>query len=777
MLEKEVVRLQKLLGITDQWNPEEQQQKYAQEVGASSSGENTASSNPTSKASSTAAKSSTSPSDAITFPFINDTFHYYDNYCTKRSNSKNFSGHCTWNILTGTLPRNASPESATANKRAGNSSISHILASPMSHTQWLREFHTNALINNLQLTPQFAFLPQFLLVKYQYDIPHLKGLIHTAISQFFKTQNSLIPILHPVKRWQDRLLHLTMMSCPNHTESYIEDPVIFLVYLYMIQLNWSCLDDYKLYQLTKSICETSPVNIDTLQCLLLASYYFMGDGNSTPLIQLRYLGDRDSSPLLSRKHSLATWATKLLHLAYGSAMDMGLYMNPKKMVPLNSDIPIDIETQEAEITMVTFWSFQILESWWSLIQGLPKCNFLMDEFHPRRLDTVDASKLKPLQILCGLVVDCLDGCNLLQTLTLGGRSNLIYTLETFRKELVHWQLYHRITDHEEFGYLVGPESLTDVELKEQMLKVTCVLTEPDMVEIQLTLFYLILTLFADTNAVQNQDGGRSAAPSSDSTSFEILSLYLLVLTDKSFLEQPQQLNILHVLPCSNRDIIKLCLATLVHWSNTASRSAEPWRYTRYRRLVAQWCGLWYMDEQNDDLLASVRRAFALDMVISTGDANVHATLNLHKMRYLQEIVDFNAVGRSGLLGGGEVPIDEMEHDFDMFANGQMGDFAFQDDAGAPALGLLNETHGEDDGYAEDDDEPLHIVTRRARDSLRGTDSTNPQSADPSVLVAASTATSAAAVPRSAQDAKVLAKAFGSLTSTNPSVRAGVAVHR
>lgn len=557
----------------------------------------------------------------LELPFVNDTFHYYDNY----RREENYMGNSTWNVLTGSLP--AAPNEST-----------------MLHfeTDCFTNYQLSAMKNILHLDSNFSFLPKFLLVKYDYNLSKLFKLLKVAIADFGNFENALVPILYPFDKWENELLtDLIKLQKREHNgndddnNNYSKDinPISLLTLLYIIQLHWSCFNDFKLFQLTKMVCLSSKTKLETLQCILLASFY--------------YMGGQPSSIIHRSSDNSQVWATELLHIAYSMVLNLGLYVNSKRMISLQVS---NWEILHQHHRVVTFWVFQFLDSWWSLLQGLPKSNFLVDEFHPQSLKSLNIPALTPFMLLSNFTTDSLDGCNLLHTLTGGhsnGRSRLIYVTESFRQLLVKWKLYHQIQDHEDNYGSEGGNS-----------RMTTTLTKPDMVEIQLTLIYLVISFLSNerfTNPIGSESGTISTDPDNiplhgsnlEELSYEILSLYSLTLMDHTRLEQPQQLKILHLLPCNNSDIIRLCLTTLNNWATDPRSSSEldgqvHWKFLRYQNMVNQWCKFYMVDKLEDPLLQQLVLSFKLNLnYMSNNGTNGQTFNNWNEVEYLQNVDMFN----------------------------------------------------------------------------------------------------------------------------------------
>ncbi|GAV56003.1 hypothetical protein ZYGR_0AZ01750 [Zygosaccharomyces rouxii] len=551
----------------------------------------------------------------LEFPFVNDTFHYYDNY----RRDENYMGNSTWNMITGSLP--APPDEATKIHCETNS---------------FTNYQLSAMKNILQLDSNFSFLPRFLLVKYDYNLPKLVKLLRVAVADFGKVENSLVPILYPFDKWENDLLqHLVHGDVGLSTSSSDINPIKLLTLLFIIQLNWSCFNDFKLFQLTKMVCLSSKTKLETLQCILLASFYFMG-GQTSSIIH----HSSDNSQV---------WATELLHIAYSVVLNLGLYVNSKRMISIHVNWEISPQSHR----IVAFWVFQFLDSWWTLLQGLPKSNFLVDEFHPQSIKSLNVPSLIPFTLLLNFTADSLDGCNLLHTLSGGhsnGRSKLVYVTESFRRLLVKWKLYHQIQDHEE-----------DFDPSNDNAHFSTTLTKPDMVEIQLTLVYLIISFLSNekfthpnkggspVNATNYLDNSLLHSSNLEEIAYEILSLYSLVLMDHARFEQPQQLKIVHLLPCHNRDVIRLCLTTLNNWvlsprsNNDELKGQLHWKFERYQNMANQWCRFYLADKLHDPLLQQLIMSFKLDLngISGNGGTNGQAFYNWNEIDYLENVDMFN----------------------------------------------------------------------------------------------------------------------------------------
>lgn len=615
------------------------------------------------------------------FPFINDTFHYYDNYVQ----GQNYLGHRTWELL----QKNIALGDSVHRSR------------DINEKEMIRNTHMFMMTNLLQLQPHSFWLPRFLAARYDDNLHRLKDAVLSRVQNFNKYQNSLIPLLYPFDEWQcsfDQLLNHD--NCP--------DPINILALLYIVQINWVCLDDALLFKVTKMICSSTSSSLKSLQALLLACFYFMGDQSST-------------------KDRTNVFASELLHMAYGMVLDFGLYINSNKLIPVAETEAI----KDHDSRVVTFWTFQFLDSWWSLIQGLPKSNFLVDEFHPRSISSLNIPTLKPLSLLLNFTTNSLDGCNLLHTLSTGsgkGKSKLIYVAESFRQLLVQWKLYHQLQDHED-------------EFNSEELYRPITLTKPDVIEIQLTLFYLVISLLSDRKPDSRNFPNEAPSVTSnlEDIAYEILSLYYLLLVDQSEPESellpPMQFSLLHILPCSNGDLINSCLWILHEWAMAPQGDNElegqlNWKYDKYRKFLMQWCQLYFAENPEDPILAQLSLSFKIRL--KEGAPNFKKCI---KEDYIQKVDQFinktsSFVGRSNLLRSNSHAVMDQ---FDMFSQIDLPSNMLHDFNSVPMHGqnlekpnppaqlthndnnniidmsnyrsqILIEHEETDDGYAEDDDE-------------------------------------------------------------------------
>ncbi|SCU77698.1 LAFA_0A02960g1_1 [Lachancea sp. 'fantastica'] len=640
-LEKEVVRLQKLVAET--------QTKPCSKMTSLEPAQCSSKAPPAVKDS--------RPSPFLELPFINDTFHLYENRIV---GDGQFIGHATWNVLV-----DSTSELAT-----------DVLP---NEDDWLLRY----LIQQFQLSHDL--IPTVLLSKYHNDAILCGKQIRKSTAYFLETSMALVPILNS-RSWPHELVKVP--------HSRTVHPAVLLANLLICQWKWSCFSDDALFTATKIVCLNSTQPLLRLQCLLLAAFYFMG----TP------------GAALLTKTSTAPFASQLLKLAYGEMTNMGLFINSHRLTPVHTSSNLN-HTER----LITFWCFQFLDSWWTLIQGIPKTNFTGDEFLPPKISALNNPKLKPFELLLDFVFGCLDGCNLLKALSRGGSSHMVYLLETFRKQLVHFNLYHDSKDDDALNLFT---SVTKLD-------------QPLATEIQLTLFYLVVSLLAHVQSYNaalakkvtfeaQHINAEPSIPVDESSqrekssrvlttqrenAYEILMLYYFVMVDSTDSKPvaPSQLKPLHFLPCDNLGVIKLCLQILASWASSKLTKSSPDYDTIFQRcqcIVDAWCNIWYFDETEDELLVRLQKIFQFNL--RTPLQKKAQTFD--KLLYLHSVKLQN---RRILIQNQFSDAASKEHVEDPF-NSLYGvdGMAMQLPTSETISALFNPLamQEEDEGYAEDDDE-------------------------------------------------------------------------
>ncbi|CAI4043650.1 Sip4p SKDI_10G1270 [Saccharomyces kudriavzevii IFO 1802] len=641
----------------------------------------------------------------LNLPFINDTFYCFDNYNIQSVNQR-FLGHLTWNILTNTFPTS---KSATFSDGRNQTDL---------QLQLLTDF--------LNLNSDFNHLPNFLLLKYNYNLQFLKNLLTVVIKDFFKRQNSLLLLLYPSNAWKNLLLDKINSTATTG------DSITLLTLLYIIQFTWSCFDDFKLFKITKliiSLTTNNTLDLKVLQLVNLSIFYFMGGSIDSC--------KNKSSPTANTSVNSIIWTNDLLNLNFTNILNTGLYINPNNLISIANGNN-NSKSNEDDDRIVTFWCFQFLNSWWSLIQGLPKSNFLVEEFQPKSISVLEIPKLKPFEILLNSIMNSLDGCNLLKITSLGvSDPNFQFfqdELENFKRNLLLWNLYHNLSDHDNFRFLISRQNtkLTTSLLMENLSNLNHKLNQPDFVEIQLTLFYLSLKL------ITLKEDGQDLEKKED-VSLEILTLYFLILTDNSNNDdnqqlQPQQLNLYHFTPFNSIDIISLCLNNLNSWSTSQKyeqdsdqRQLNEAKFERFQNFLNHWCIIWYYDELCTNTFLQILkvnfRLLDFKVIHSTQQEQQELSISLNKLRYLHSVSSFNSGAvKSNSTSKANTQLNLLQHSNSNFLNASSYDFnkIFMNN-------FENYDYETDEGYAEDDDEedsdsdnslPLEIPFNKNKNKLK-----------------------------------------------------------
>lgn len=560
----------------------------------------------------------------LNFSFINDNFHKFNNFSIKINNDKQvFLGHRTWNHFFNGEPDSINnPNLLQINELNNNNDFDN-------------DFLLNLIKKKLRLNSINFILPQFVINKYKNDLNLIKSLLIKSIKQFFLTMNSLIPILYPFDIIETKLIDL--INNPINIDIFD-----LLTLQYIIQINWNCHDNLILYQLTNLIINSSLPNIKIIQCLNLSIYYFMG---SIPNL------DNTSKQII---------VIDLLNLNYSKLLTMALYINPKNLIPLNNQSlnkKIINNDENDSIFNVSFWCYQFLNSWWSLIQGLPKTNFLIDEFQPKELDI---PILKSFNFLIDLIVKTLDGSNLIMILTNSERSKLILTIENFRKTLMNFKLYHNYHDHDH-----------DLLTTDILIKNSLILEKTEFIEINLTLYYLTFTLLTELSNTNDNNNSIEKKKENKNTNsiedicYEILSLYYLLIlhfnptnnpdNEHQEQQQPLKFNVLHFLPLETFELISLCEEILNNWARKMSRLLNAttttnktekeyvktlyyWKLNKFKKLLTKWSLLWYQNDLTTLEKQPFIKTFNIDLSIFEMNENFQKFNN--PSTYLKQVNDF-----------------------------------------------------------------------------------------------------------------------------------------
>ena len=593
-------------------------------------------------------------------PFINDTFYKQKNIIYSQQN-RLYMGNNFWNKLMSSNDKNFIKDLKSFN------------VTLEKEEKALYEQHISLMVNLLNLNPRFFYLPQFLVQKFKNDEKLLKKLLLNSLNQFFKIQNSLIPLLYPAKFWQQSLIDLIdKFENRNYSQKLNSDikPHHLLCLLIIIQINWSCLDNLRLLQVIRAICLNSFFkDIERIQVLNLASFFFMGHGQKSP----------------GENVWTSTLVNELLNLNFSLINDVGLYINLRNLKPLTIMETLDNNnSSDNNISMVTYWCFEFLNSWWGLIQGLPKTNFISSEFQPKKIFHTKQSGLIPFSILLEYITDKINGCDLLYCLKDDSKAQMILENESYRDKLKSKNLYFhsnekKIPFENDQDMFLNPEEkklvtngINDEEDEESHL---IILEKSEIIEIQLTLYYLVMTLLLNQKYKFTKDNLErvNQLNNSDSIAYEILCLYYLLMKQKGKeqttefeyeyqLHQPIQFHISHILPCSNEDIINMCLEVIIEWGlqqkkkiNTKTpkksiKREELWRFKKYKVMLQEWCGNWFdMNDMKDPLYVKIRNVYGFE-ITENGDnqngGNDEGNRRVKKFHYLKALEEFNNLGYS-----------------------------------------------------------------------------------------------------------------------------------
>ncbi|SCV00608.1 LAMI_0G06172g1_1 [Lachancea mirantina] len=582
--------------------------------------------------------------------FVNDSFHLYRNYVAPDGT---YLGNATWSKI-------------TRQRRDGSGRVD------AGVDAWLCEFLT------ARFQVSHGSLPAALLGKYRGDVNTTRRRVKRCVAHFFKCTMSLVPVLY-ADAWRQQLFAAVAGTA---TPTATPTAPALLALLFILQWQWRCFDSRKLFVATKFVCLNSSHRLQSLQCLLLAAYYFLG----APLA-------RGAPPAYS-----VSDACELLRLAFASVLDLGLFINSHKLVPLAETTTTGGADLQPEERLVTFWCFQFLDSWSTLLAGTPKYNFIMDEFQPPSLASLHNAKLKPFEILLNFVVGSLDGCNLLYSVAQENTHALQQLIEAFKSVLVKYNLYHQLQDHEPYSL---PSIVTEFDT-------------PQSSEVQLTLYYLIMKLLTQTKSPAPQT---EHAPPPEDTAYEILTLYYLVLVNKidPKAQLPQQLQISHFMPCNSVDVIRKCLETLFAWATSVQHTDSQLnlRFEKYQSIVSAWCKLWYQDEPHDDLLNRLRTVFKFNLTLPPG-----------RLGFIYDKTDYlNSLSVTTEMPIGKVLFPDFQPQslpdgFNIFANDTVAPSSLPLPSSASLLFGTDNGQEEDDGYAEDDDDdeefPLEIPFTRKK---------------------------------------------------------------
>lgn len=580
---------------------------------------------------------------------VNDTFHKQKNVIYSEKNCI-YMGNNFWNRL------------MSCNTNRNSKVVENNFYNTLEREEKIiHEQHISLMVNLLNLNPRYYYLPQFLVQKYKYDENLLKNLLVNSIQKFFKVQNSLTPLLYPTNYWKNSLIDLlSKFQYKVYSERVNPDikPHLLLCLLIIIQIDWSCMDNLRLLQVIRLISVNSFFrNVKQVQVLNLSTFLFMGHGQK------------------STNENLWTSAVvvEILNLNLSLIKDIGLYINPKNLKPLifdecrNTESAQNNEVEDRSIPVVTYWCFEFLNSWWCLLQGLPRTNFIMSEFQPKILPISKKNGLIPFSILINYITEKINGYNLFHCLKNGLGSKVIVANEFYRDILKSKNLYfysiEKDISFEKISEAVKHKGTAGV-LKKNVSndKESIILEKSEIIEIQLTLYYLLMTLILHQKYQFSRDNLKRIGYNTDcdSVAYEILCLYYLLMKSEANyngklneeqVSPPLQFTVTHILPCSNEDIIKLTLDILIEWGSNQKKklnsrtsvkhvkNEEVWRFKKYKNFLYEWCQLWFESTDQEDLqYLKIKSAFDIDLEVDR--------MRVMKYNYFRSLEEFNNLGYS-----------------------------------------------------------------------------------------------------------------------------------
>lgn len=580
---------------------------------------------------------------------VNDTFHKQKNIIYSDKNCV-YMGNNFWNRL------------MSFNKNRNNKVAEHNFSNTLEKEEKIiHEQHISLMVNLLNLNSRYYYLPQFLVQKYKYDENLLKNLLLDSIKHFFKVQNALIPLLYPTNCWEKSLTDL-LSKFQNRVYSQRVNPDIkphlLLCLLIIIQMDWSCMDNLRLLQVIRSVCINSLFkNVERVQVLNLSAFLFMGHGQKSANENLW----------------TSTVVVEILNLNLSLIKDIGLYINSKNLKPLifneynNTESARNNEFTDSSISIVTYWCFEFLNTWWCLLQGLPRTDFITLEFQPKILPISKKNGLVPFSILLNYITEKINGYNLYYCLKNGLSYKVVVANEFYRDILKSKNLYfysiEKDIPFEKISEVVTDKDTTRI-LEEEVsnYKELAILEKSEIIEIQLTLYYLLMTLIIHQRYKFPRDNLERVGYNSDldSVAYEVLCLYYLLMKNEANdniklnreqVSRPLQFTVSHILPCSNEDIIKLSLDILIEWGSNQKKklnsrtsmkhikNEEVWRFKKYTNFLYEWCQVWFeSSDQEDPQFLKIKSVFDINLELDR--------MKMIKYNYSRSLEEFNNLGYS-----------------------------------------------------------------------------------------------------------------------------------
>ncbi|BAP70960.1 protein SIP4 [Kluyveromyces marxianus] len=303
------------------------------------------------------------------------------------------------------------------------------------------------------------------------------------------------------------------------------DPAVSIVLILIVQFELNCFPKETVFQAIKLFGALSQDRLCAIQLINFGIRYFMSQENSYAVI----------------------WTNDLISFNQYMITNSALFLNYNNLVGHE-------HSTSKTIRLLTFYQFQIFQIWWSFINGLPKTNFLTDEFHPPLIQDFPPN-LKMFQLVYDFIIQ-LDGCHL-QLLVNKTNNKYQYLIESFGYKLIYqWKVYHHLQDHD----------FKQIQLENN-----------DLLEIGITLVYLVCRYLQQPKSIE--------------LSYEIISLYWLILSDNSNVKpiNSRILKTVQFMPLNNKQLIENCLVNLLN------EPKQSFNWFKYKKLLKRWVTIWMDD--------------------------------------------------------------------------------------------------------------------------------------------------------------------------------------
>ncbi|KAL6940233.1 hypothetical protein ACO0QE_004130 [Hanseniaspora vineae] len=432
---------------------------------------------------------------------------------------------------------------------------------------------------------QFNTLTPACLTGYLNDDPYRSKIIMTLINQIVDFELKLFPVLYPRQDWlqfcKDNMSFAKKTKIDINTlhNKVDNDFYIFLGFLIVVyQWFFKRFSDDDVFQLIKMVT-TNVHSPRSVQLLMFFTYY------------------------ASSLSQCSTIKFEMIDLCYTKIHTMGLYL---PLYAKNTTQSNDSKIQDPnlskfndELKLMIFYSFQFLQKWIQTCYGLPETDRSAMIFsstktmlaNMKHLDGQLPQYLKSFILLSKFLNEEMVHCSLDH---LTDNDDILAKLQIFKKDLLKYNLYHTIDEHlfteeqldEEMDYDVGEELLKSSDstrqnsmtmegrfassqdkqdLDSKLMQLRFLSTDIDAsqyMEIQITLYYLLLKLFALKNkGVENFELMNS-----------VLSLYYIIYSNRfeyqDLLHNEKQphlpcfFKIMQTMPIDSLSVIKYCVDSL-----------------------------------------------------------------------------------------------------------------------------------------------------------------------------------------------------------------------